>query len=110
MKTGGHCPKCAGTRIVRLPYLIDAGDWTGSGSGKPTDRSGGQYVPRLLAIAEETRTSTGLFGGTSTQIVERQIATEAYVCADCGLVEEHVVDPGAIPWDEVQGARWHTPG
>jgi hypothetical protein len=109
VKKSGVCPKCSGTRIVHLDYLLDAGDWTGSGGGAAPDRSGHQHVPRQLAVSETTKTSPGLFGGTSTRIVQRPVTTEAYVCADCGLVEEHVVSPDEVPWDSVRGARWHKP-
>jgi hypothetical protein len=109
MKKSGQCPKCDGTRIVRLDYLLDSADWTGSGGGGPTDRSGSQHVVRQLAVAETTKTKPGLFGGTSTHTVKRPVTTEAYICADCGLVEEYVLRPDEVVWDNVQGARWHKP-
>ena len=93
MKRTGKCPKCGEERIVRLDYVLDAADWLGTSGGGPKDRSGNLPVCRHVA-----RTPDG-----------EVAATEAYVCASCGWLEEYVKSPGDIRWEDVQGAAWYRP-
>ena len=120
MKRTGQCPKCGGTRIVHLQRVLDATEWgpadeggMASSTDPPSKRRGLVPVSRCLAriVADETRTSPGLFGGTSTQEVrvERLVAqTEAYVCTECGWFEEYVARPEEVPWNRAEGGRWYS--
>lgn len=64
-------------------------------------RRAGVLVPRHLA--ETTTEVKGLFGSTSTE-THVACATEAYVCAGCGYVEEYVRDVTEVDWSAIDGA------
>jgi hypothetical protein len=107
MKRTCRCPKCGGDVIVRLESVGDASDWVGSGTGALGARSGTHLAPRRILLAQAT--STGLFGGTTERHRETG-ETEAFVCAGCGYLEEHVKNVHEIDWQTVVGAtRWMAP-
>jgi len=82
MKRSRRCPKCDSSRIGHLDHLPDTmGSETEIGEqaiGLVVRNSGAQKVGRL----------------------------EAYVCADCGLLEVYVHEPAAVPFDEIVGFEW----
>jgi hypothetical protein len=97
MKRTGICPKCDGRRIMRIYSLPDVTDNVSEVE---------QLVHRRLLVLRNK--TTGLFGGEKEG---RQLAGEvmAYACADCGYVEEYLLNPAKIDWDQVVGAVPYTP-
>jgi len=106
MKTSRQCPQCSGQRIIHLASVADASDYYGMGTGEMSARTGHTFTPRNLA--ERVEKSKGLFGASTT--VEPACPTEAYICADCGYVEEYVKNPESIDWSTISGARWISGG
>lgn len=105
MKRTHRCPKCSSQRIVLLPHVLDAADWSGAGNAcDPAQREAQNPVRRQLAVV--ARRGSHWFQST---VVEHTADTEAYVCTECGYFEEYVKNPQAIPWGEVEGATWLAP-
>ncbi|APR81552.1 Hypothetical protein A7982_06901 [Minicystis rosea] len=105
VKHTAQCPKCDGRRIMRIHRVADAAEWTGTGDGDLSSRSGTSPVARRVLVRR--RTSTGLFGGTNESF-ELAGEVEAYACADCGYLEEYLRHPERIDWNEIVEAYPHT--
>lgn len=86
MKHSGRCPKCAAERILHIE------------SSRPEE-------PRMLVRRAPT---VGILGGDG-HVLEGVGRVEAFVCAECGYLEEYIVRPKSIPWDDVIGASWVEP-
>lgn len=104
MKFSQECPKCKGRKIVHLKVMSDSGDWHGAGSGSQDQRAGSHHVPRHIALVF-TKGTGGFFSADSHTPVA---ATEGYVCANCGYLEEYVKNVADIPWDNVVEASVKT--
>jgi hypothetical protein len=91
---------------MHLQYVGDDGEWTGSGAGGLTSRSGEHLVARSVLMRRNA--APGLFGGTSTEYTPTG-ETEGYVCTECGYLEEYVKSTREIAWDSIEGATWHSP-
>jgi hypothetical protein len=105
MKQASACPKCDGQRIMHLVQVADAADWIGRQSGDMSQRDPSIAVPRRVLLRKTV--TKGVFGGAS-EALEFAGEVEAYVCADCGYLEEYLRDPQSIDWDRVVGARPHS--
>src|SRR5262249_12090117 len=105
MKRTAVCPKCESKHIMRLQQVADAADWTGRQSGTMSERNPEAAVARRVLLRKTE--SKGVFGGKS-EAFEFTGEVEAYVCADCGYLEEYLRDPRAIDWDRVVGAYPHS--
>jgi hypothetical protein len=95
-KKTGTCPKCEGTRVMRVDRVADAAEWQGYGAGDLSKRSG--TAPRREAFLG-TQEDFALTGDV-----------EAFVGADCGYFEEYLRDPSSIDWSTIAHAtRWSPP-
>jgi hypothetical protein len=85
-----------------LREVADTAQWFGTPDGDLNERTHGPAVTRRVLRRKKT-TTAGLFGGKSEEIrVTGEV--EAYVCADCGYLEEYLRDPRAIDWNKIVGA------
>ena len=87
MKRTWVCPKCKGRRIGYFEWLPDV----------EQEKKHAKFTLRRNVGAEQ---GVGyiLWG-----------ELEAYVCGDCGYLEEYVKDPNRVPWERLRNFRWLTP-
>ncbi len=83
MKQSKRCPKCGSRRIGHLACLPDT-------------------FGHQETITTERALGTALVDGKRTRIGH----LEAYVCANCGYLEEYVADPQRTPFDSIEGFSW----
>jgi len=87
---------------VRLSHVLDAADWLGAGDAHPPSRRRPLHPVRRQIAAVIRRTM--MLGVFRTTDAEYTAQTEAYVCSDCGFLEEYVIGAAEIPWQDVDGA------
>jgi hypothetical protein len=73
------CPKCKSRRVGHLSTRYSEGDK-------------GRFVPMFVGLDSETWKAMGVI--------------EAFVCAECGLLETYVRDPEGVPFEALEGFRW----
>lgn len=93
MKRTWKCPKCQSARVGYFESLIDAQ---------------GTYQPASRKVGEARREVEGILGGRSeTKVAAGEL--EAFVCTDCGYMEEYVKDPQSLDWNAFERFRWCNP-
>jgi len=86
MKRSWQCPKCQSTRIGYLETLPDGARMEASTNRKV----GSEVIGSVLGMRATQDTGN----------------IEAFVCTECGYLEEYVTDPASVRWDQLQNFRW----
>jgi predicted nucleic-acid-binding Zn-ribbon protein len=86
MKNTWTCPKCKSQRVGYLENLVDR---------SPSGQEDRKYIGYQ---------KTGELFGLAAFRVSGEM--EAFVCADCGYVEEYVKNAQSISWETMRGFRW----
>ena len=92
----GKCPKCSGTKIGRFENVLDV-----KTNNSEAVQIRNREFKRLGSVSEKTG-----FLSSETKAAE----VEAFVCTECGYLEEYVKDPGGVPWEKLSLFSWVKPG